>query len=128
MDMWEAMAGLNGIAVPIAFSDVLRDYPHLTAALGLKPVGVQVLSMEWLLLILAGLSIGLLMPNTQTIMRAFAPGITAKGYPTSGVSVVKLFENLQWRPTLKFAALTAVIFTLSIMWGNDVSEFIYFQF
>ena len=63
-----------------------------------------------------------LLPNSQQILRAFAPVLGAVAEPQ------RLFARIQWRPTAAFGALAAAMFLTALMYSWKSSEFLYFQF
>ena len=73
----------------------------------------------------------LMIPNTQEWLAQFEPALNY--YPNQLRKdqpqwLVDFWEKLQWRPTRKWAIITATIGLVSIFSLSRVSEFIYFQF
>ncbi len=97
--IWASMAGLHG----------LGDTP--LAGMGLAGIGL-------------GLVLALAAPNTQTLFRAYEPGLASQGY-ADGIEVRR---QLGWRFGPVHAALAGALLGLCLVKLNDVSEFIYFQF
>lgn len=73
-------------------------------------------------LIIYGLLVVWLLPNTQEFMARYRPAIDAEP-PKQG-----RFRFLQWRPTLPWAFFTILLLIVVGVNFDKVSEFIYFQF
>jgi alginate O-acetyltransferase complex protein AlgI len=116
------MSGRNGIAVP-------AEWPlaSLATQLGITVVNARDLplygSFERTWLVAACFAIVLLFPNSQTLMRRYAPALAPDGRTwLSGP------RWAAWRMTPAWAVFTAVLLFVSLMSLSNVSEFIYYQF
>lgn len=61
------------------------------------------------------------MPNTQQFLSNYQPVLTPESTPVERGFVV-------WRPALRFAVLTALLLSISMLNISSLSRFIYFQF
>lgn len=118
LTMLGGMAGMNGVALPSSMEMRLAGYlGSAVTFIGLVPVtGLDVKEVTiWLSL---GLSIIWFLPNTQQWLADFAPAW----------DVVTVRSRFAWSPTRRHAILVGVLFGVSILSLNRVSEFLYFQF
>ena len=91
---------------------------------GQHGLGIEPLAGAGLAGILAGLALALAAPNTQTLFRAYEPGLASPGY-AHGIEEPR---HLAWRFGPAHAALAGALLGLCLVKLNDISEFIYFQF
>jgi alginate O-acetyltransferase complex protein AlgI len=111
--MLAGMCGLNGIAVP---DKVLPHIPALAQlGLGVEDMGMKFIGFAWIIAL--GL-IALFAPNSQQIMHRVEP-VLEQVRPTRGPT---------WSPSLRWATVTGILFTASLLSLSRVSEFLYFQF
>jgi D-alanyl-lipoteichoic acid acyltransferase DltB (MBOAT superfamily) len=119
--MLAGMAGLNGVSLPAGIGLRLGQAGVWAAQAGVAFVnggGAEfVRAWGW---ILALLPIVFLAPNSQQIMRRFAPSLDAHVDPAD--------PGLAWRPGLMWAGAMAVVLALGLLSLTRPSEFLYFQF
>jgi D-alanyl-lipoteichoic acid acyltransferase DltB (MBOAT superfamily) len=122
MRMLETMAGRQGIAIPSGW-----PFADLATRVGIAVVSVGDLALyggfqkAWLVPLC--FAIVILLPNSQTLMRRYAPALAPdRRTCLSGP------RWIAWRMTPAWAVLTAVLLFVSLMSLSNVSEFIYYQF
>lgn len=125
----EGMAGGNGFELPNAIVARLGELGVLLQDLGFGTYlggGRQfVLTYLWVIPLTL---VAVLFPNTQQIMSRFEPALSPYRHPESDNHSITLMLPLTWRPTGRWAALIALVGTLSVLALTSVSEFLYFQF
>jgi hypothetical protein len=117
-----SMFGQHGVGIP-------SDWPYATVAgrLGIAALDARDLPLygafqyTWLLPVC--LAIVLLCPNSQTLMRRYAPGLAPDRRIWLGGR-----RWVAWRMTPSWAVFTALLLFASLMSLSNVSEFIYYQF
>jgi hypothetical protein len=105
------MAGLNGFSLP----EMLN-----TVAL-----------LKTVCLMFGGFVIVLGLPNVRQMFIRYKPtydDITGESGSEIINSINKPYSYFEWRPSLVYVWLLAILFSLSIMGLTQVSEFLYFQF
>jgi alginate O-acetyltransferase complex protein AlgI len=92
---------------------------------GLPEMALQVVkeSRVWKLII-AGLVVAFLLPNTQQFLRRYRPAL---GMSEFGIPLGKR-RWWDWRPTPLHAIFTLLLIYLTLREFDKISEFIYFQF
>lgn len=105
--------------VPFRAPDLAAAGSVYTGLLGLNGVGAP--SLQAVALIVIGLAIVWGLPNTQQILARFRPTLAA-------VAVVPARGPLLWRLGPAHAVALAAVLVAVVLFANDVSEFIYFQF
>jgi alginate O-acetyltransferase complex protein AlgI len=122
--------GLNGISIPAYLADMLKIKSAL-AGLGIafqrKGSTDFILTYFYCLTMLA---IAWFLPNTQQWMADYNPALSEKtSFYTSGFSD-RLWQKLQWRPTMPFALIigTLIFISLKAFLSAKQSEFLYFNF
>jgi hypothetical protein len=116
---WQSMAGLNGVTIPD-----IGGVRTIAESLGL-PVQPAFFGIKDLPLLLAGLLLAWLAPNSQEIMRRFRVGLDSPGYHAlPAPTAQRLAVGLNWRTGLAFGLLLAI----AVRAIGGYSEFIYFQF
>jgi alginate O-acetyltransferase complex protein AlgI len=131
LEMLQAMAGLNGVAVPNAIAARLGDTWPMLANLGFSSYlggGSQfICTWLWIAILLA---VVVAMPNTQQIMTRFEPVL--KSYVSDERNEIlpmkRLHSALCWRPSGNWAVASGVIAALGVFAMSRISEFLYFQF
>ncbi|MBS4033335.1 MAG: MBOAT family protein [Ignavibacterium sp.] len=125
MRVLKGMAGLNGIILPQVWESYTGSFGKwlsvLGTSFGMTPAFNEALRGPLLLLIL--LTIVFFFPNTQQVMHKFRTAINI--YRGDNMGVPTWFN---WEPTWRWAAISAVLMTTSIVMIDKVSEFLYFQF
>ncbi|MBL8483755.1 MAG: MBOAT family protein, partial [Rhodocyclaceae bacterium] len=118
------MSGANGIALPDALFAGHAGLREALAGLGIQFFlgGTSRFLETWGYVIVIA-PIAFFMPNTQEIMRRYAPALDVADAPLAP-SVV----NLRWRPRARWAAGIACLAALCVMSLARPSEFLYFQF
>jgi len=118
-----AMLGLTEFALPAAVADHFPALALLLGSMGVKfslGGGSQLLRMVcWLAI---SLTIVFIAPNTQQIMEKYRPGI---GTETSREATAAMW---QWRPTMGWAIVCAIVGGCGVLSLHRVSEFLYYQF
>jgi D-alanyl-lipoteichoic acid acyltransferase DltB (MBOAT superfamily) len=131
MHMLAGMSGLNGISIPNAIYARLGPLADVLGNLGITSHLGQGRQFVFTYLWVIGLlTIALIMPNTQQIMRRYRPALAGhRTPPGAGITIGKrLFQRLFWRPTTLWAVAIGAIAALGFMALTSVSEFLYFQF
>jgi alginate O-acetyltransferase complex protein AlgI len=121
------MAGVFGVALPDSIASRLHVLQPLFDMLGVRTYlgggGVFVETWAW---ILAAGALSFCCPNTQEIMRRFAPALDFAR--TRGQPVPALARALTWRPSRAWAVALALLALASLLSLNRPAEFLYFQF
>jgi alginate O-acetyltransferase complex protein AlgI len=118
MDMLFGMAGMNGISIPQSLAPYLGNFlGNVVLFDGFTPLsGLPTkATISWLS---TGLLIVWLLPNNQQWMYKFAPALEA----------VTSNSRFVWKPDRWHAVLVGIVFSISLLSLNRVSEFLYFQF
>jgi alginate O-acetyltransferase complex protein AlgI len=129
--MLKGMAGLNGFALPAGLAFLVQPWHGLVTVLGITFIqssGDQfVKSILWVTALLA---LAFLAPNTQTLMRDFAPVLELSGMPgrEAGPPARLPWAFVKWRPTPLWAAAGAALAFVGTISITRVSEFLYWQF
>jgi D-alanyl-lipoteichoic acid acyltransferase DltB (MBOAT superfamily) len=129
----QGMAGLNGVALPNALAARFGESWAIAERLGVTTFlgggSAFVANYAWLLVLLPA---ALWMPNTQEIFRDFEPALAHKPGAAPEASQLLVSRSARrrivWRPTPRWAAVTAAITCLGLLSLSRVSEFLYFQF
>ncbi len=118
--MLKAMAGWNGLVVPLSLAGPL-DLVQPLREMGVR-VGTLTLVREARVFALLPLLflITQLLPNTQTWMRLREPGEAAPREAAPRVPA--------WRPSVGWALALSVLVAAALIAVNGTSEFLYFQF
>ena len=121
------MAGGFGADLPDSIAHKLGAVQPALAALGVGTYlgGGAVFIETWAWILAAG-AIAFGFPNTQEIMRRFAPALDFASAP--GALVSRLPRWLTWRPTRGWAVIISVLALASLLSLNRPAEFLYFQF
>jgi D-alanyl-lipoteichoic acid acyltransferase DltB (MBOAT superfamily) len=118
LHMLAGMIGANGIVLPIEWQAKLQHLPGLSG-LPYADLATTFHGREELQTLAALLALAWLAPNTQELMRRFAPALNAVG-DAGG--------RLLWRPSLGWALAIAALTAIPLLQLNRVSEFLYYQF
>jgi len=128
-NLLQAMAGVNGISLPISFESTFVNY-GLSSLVNLFTFngvfnnglyGDDFVAIYWIFLLLL---ISTFFPNTQQLMRNHKPAFeTYKGEVTRWS-----YKWIEWEKTTSWALFTSIILTISILSLSGESEFLYFQF
>ena len=127
----KGMAGLNGLALPAGLAFALRPFHGLTAVLGITFVGSSggefAKSILW---IAAALALALFAPNTQELMRNYAPVLDMPDAPQLAAAARdrRALTVAPWFPSPAWAAATAALAFFGTISITRVSEFLYWQF
>jgi D-alanyl-lipoteichoic acid acyltransferase DltB (MBOAT superfamily) len=116
--MLRAMAGFEGVVLPLAYQDTLAALAHYGVAFG--HLGH---SDGWPLLIVLLLVVWFA-PNTLEILRRYRPALTR--FPGAAPAAARTL--LAWRATPVWMLITAGLLLASLLNMGEVSEFLYFQF
>ena len=130
ISIYESMIGMNGISLPRSLAFVLARYPDLVQNFHLAADGTVATAPAWLGITLIGGAICWFAPNTQTMLCAFEPALTSRGYSdsTQPERFMGIRAALAWRPNAIYAVFPGILFIICMAKLNDVSEFIYFKF
>lgn len=128
----KGMLGTNGISVPQALATKIENIaPNLLELLQINTYlgGGSVFIYTWAWIALLAF-IAFFLPNTIQLMAkfntVFADTVASNEKiikPTS-----KRISQLQWKPTMPWAILIAIVFAIAILSLNSASEFLYFRF
>jgi D-alanyl-lipoteichoic acid acyltransferase DltB (MBOAT superfamily) len=126
LSLLEGMAGLNGVEVPAALVARMGFVQPALDALGIGTFlgGTTRFVMTWVWVALAGL-IAFGLPNTQEIMRRFAPALEDRR-ATMAPSLA--LARLTWTPRRGWAVAVGLLFGLVLLSLSRPTEFLYFQF
>jgi D-alanyl-lipoteichoic acid acyltransferase DltB (MBOAT superfamily) len=121
------MAGMSGVALPDALVNRIPVVGPWLEAIGVELYlgGTTQFVKTWLW-IAVGAFVAFLMPNTQEFMRRFSPALPNPAQEHGHELPTML--RAPWRPSARWAFLTAVLATLSLLSLTRPSEFLYFQF
>ncbi|MFM8333415.1 MAG: MBOAT family O-acyltransferase [Candidatus Methylumidiphilus sp.] len=117
---------LTFIAVVFAWVFFRADSLHAALSISSAMFGLNGFSFTGhfqLSKIAQALAIVWLMPNTQQIMGQFEPALGFRGK-----DCLAPFKPLQWRPNWIWLACVVTMASVSLVQGDKVSEFLYFQF
>jgi D-alanyl-lipoteichoic acid acyltransferase DltB (MBOAT superfamily) len=114
-----AMAGQQGLALPETLAPRLHAVQPVLDALGIGfYVGGGTRFVQTYAWVLAAAAITWLLPNTQQIMRHFAPALDCSAAPA----------RLAWRPNRRWALGVGVLMLGCLLSLGRPAEFLYFQF
>jgi D-alanyl-lipoteichoic acid acyltransferase DltB (MBOAT superfamily) len=116
----QGMAGLNGVALPVAYTSLLGPVAAVLEGLGVQfklGGGAQFMSMYLWIVVLGG--IAFLFPNTQELMREHEPALDYAS-PYSG--------RIRWSPSGAWGVVIAALAACGVLSLARQSEFLYFQF
>ncbi|MDD4977075.1 MAG: MBOAT family protein [Gallionella sp.] len=131
LDMLRGMMGLNGLSLPASLQpslSVMSD-PGWLKFDGAHPLNPKLNNTDIFLNLGLALLIATQLPNVRQMFRAYQPvyeDISQLGPPLDNPHPVR--THILWAPTRKHAWLFGLIFAISLMSLNRMSEFIYFQF
>lgn len=124
MVMYSAMFGFNGVSLPVRFETYLGEFGAAIGFVynGMFHNGVFGDWKEGLIFLFILFLISWFAPNTSEILRNHNPALNLKGFlpETKGRFV--------WRPTFVSAFVLALLAVISLMYIQQESEFLYFQF
>jgi len=127
----KGMTAQNGIAIPAGLAFALEPMQGLMAALGItfeNESGTEfVKAYLWLVPLL---TIALLAPNTQQLMRGYEPVLDLPATRSMEVDDERglALLRLRWVPSPGWAIATGVLAFFGIISITRVSEFLYWQF
>ena len=119
VDIWQGMAGANGVALPRGLAAYGRTLPGLDLQfsgirwIDFSGIGVPALIVACVLAWYA--------PNTQQIFRRYGPALERVAAGTGR-------WQWRWQPSRSWSLALAVLFLGCAFSMNRVSEFLYFQF
>jgi hypothetical protein len=113
-----AMAGLDGVLLPLEYQGGLGMLAHYGVAFGRLDHGGAWPALIGLLLVVW------FAPNTLEILRRYRPALAR--YP--GAAPVSARARLVWRANAWWMLITAGLLLASLVNMGEVSEFLYFQF
>ena len=122
------MSGRNGIAIPAGRAFALEPVQGLVSALGIvfsnESGSNLVESCLWIMVLLA---IAFWAPNTQQLMRAYAPALNIPGTPSLelGDAWRHALSRVRWVASPGWAITTGVLAFLGTISIVQVSEFLY---
>jgi D-alanyl-lipoteichoic acid acyltransferase DltB (MBOAT superfamily) len=129
--MLSGMLGINGFELPNAIISRLGGFREY-----LELIGIQVGNGSgsffievWIWNIVLLVSV-LILPNTMDMFKNSNAALVEK--PNNNKDAfwpgLKLFSNIQWKQSSRWALTSALALTLGILTLSQVSEFLYFQF
>jgi hypothetical protein len=124
VNLLKGMAGLNGVALPVAIYERIGPLAGWLERLGVMHQswgGQEFLKMA--IAIPALLVVVMACPNTLQILARYEPAIGAK-QPLDTL----LGRALEWRPSLAWAAGISAIAVVGVLLLGGESEFLYWQF
>lgn len=128
-NIYMSMIGANGLTLPEFFAPYVQPYISFFNDNGIIFNGViqnpDIANFsDGTLIILLGLLVATILPNTQQIMSNYTPTLL------SGVdlSIHKNFKFLLWKPSIVHLAVIITMFCYAIFSMSKVSEFLYFNF
>ncbi len=131
LHLLEAMAGMQGVALPNAIAVRLGEIWPVLAGWGVETYlgGGEAFMMTWLWLV-ALFAAAVLLPNTQQVMRFAAPALHdfTGGTRNEVRFLPRLPESWCWRPTAGWALAAGFLMATGLLGLTSVSEFLYFQF
>jgi alginate O-acetyltransferase complex protein AlgI len=121
LSMLRAMAGLNGIFLPQLWQDRFAKWGvDLAGFVTFTDMAPTFNGMRQVVLTMIFLGIVWFLPNTQEIMAPYRPALAV------GTSKPPVWW--QWRPTPGWALLLALCTAVPLLWLNQATEFLYYQF
>jgi D-alanyl-lipoteichoic acid acyltransferase DltB (MBOAT superfamily) len=125
VDLLKGMAGLHGVALPIAVHEHLGPLAGWLDRVGVmhQPWGGQ----EFLKMIIAIpilMAVVLACPNTLQILARYEPAVGSKPQPADTF----LGRALEWNPSLAWAVGLSALAVVGILFLGGESEFLYWQF
>lgn len=123
--VWKSMAGLNGISFPQTWASLAVHLPWLNGLVRFEGAhsGRLFAADELMPVLLGGLTIVLLLPNTTQLMARYRPALSFNGLVTQDR---RFFP--QWHPTLLWATVTFLMFVVALLAPVRSHDFIYYQF
>ncbi len=132
LSILQGMVGFHGLVLPSAIGTVLGEERMVLEAFGVsfQPGGGGRFVSTWLWI--AGLlAVAFLAPNSQQILRRYAPALNAEAVMKNDPPARRFAVSsgrLVWRPNRAYAVVTGVLIALGVLALPQVSEFLYFQF
>ena len=116
----KAMAGIDGVALPVNWLNKWGSLGQLLAAHGVQFTATNSLikGITWVYIAL-GLALVLFAPNTQQIMTNYKPALVV---PDTGTT------RWLWQPSWAHLTISVIVAVFAIISISQLSEFIYFQF
>lgn len=123
LTMYEAMAGLNGIAIPAEYASLLISVQPLLDLFSVTYVGqrFQFEGIDQLGYYALLLAIVWFAPNVVEIFSCYRPALLPETYAISE-------SRIRWVPSLGWSFGIGIMACLGIAGSNRIMEFIYFQF
>ena len=122
--LYRGLAGGNGIILPPDAVGWLGPLHPWLLQLGWRFESVRYLygweQLAWLVVL--GV-IAFLLPNTMQLLARYKPALLSQSFSAALQS-----SRIQWRPTLYWATMLAVLMSWALLAINRVDEFLYFQF
>jgi len=133
--MIEAMAGINGVAIPAMLAQALGPLHELLRSAGVefRLGGASQFALTYMWVGALSLIV-LFCPNTQEIMQRYRPGLDfhaapiALDKPVGREMLARTTSTIVWRPTPIWSVATGILFACGMLSLTRVSEFLYFQF
>jgi D-alanyl-lipoteichoic acid acyltransferase DltB (MBOAT superfamily) len=124
----KGMFGAHGVALPDALGRAISPLRTTLERVGVDfaPGGGRRFVAAWSWIAALGF-IAFFMPNTQTLLRNYAPALET--HPGAEVDRGRLpFARLSWVPQPRWAIASGIVAAVCLLSLNRVSEFLYFQF
>ncbi|MFT6896501.1 MAG: alginate O-acetyltransferase complex protein AlgI, partial [Paraglaciecola sp.] len=132
LNMLQGMSGMNGMSVPIGIFVRMGDsMQQVLTSIGItsSSMGGSDFIKVWLWVIIS-LIIVLVFPNTQDIFSKNSGSLNHLSFVKKDTfwPFYRLAKKIIWKQNLRWAFISACLFTLGILTLGQVSEFLYFQF
>lgn len=119
--MLGGMFGVNGVRLPSHWESKLAHLGILPSTwLIFADMGTTFAGTRQLMIVCVCLAVVWLMPNTQQIMMQYKPALE--------VNAPAKMTWWQWRPSPTWALILSLLSAWPLLWLNQVSEFLYYQF
>lgn len=129
INMYSAMFGFNGIALPIQAESALTSFSEPLKLLGVNydgmfNNGVFGNSKDGVLMLAGMLVIVWFAPNSLEWLNKHQPALKIQDY----IKESYLIQKVSWHPNIAYALVVSIVLVVSIMFIQQESEFLYFQF
>jgi alginate O-acetyltransferase complex protein AlgI len=129
LNMYEAMFGFNGVSLPVWAEIKLGDFSESLKLIGINYNGmfyndVFGNSKEGMLILFAMLLIVWFAPNTYELLKNEKPAMGVENYLSQKQSRIIAV----WVPNIVYVLIISIVLVVAIMFIQQESEFLYFQF
>lgn len=124
-NMFEAMVGINGVALRTHYFGLLGPLGPVLADIGVRfEEDLMMVGNRAGIAMVAMLVVVWFMPNTQQIMGRYRPALETY-FNEINRSRLRLFA---WRPTVVWGVIVGGMAVVSVLFASRVNEFLYYQF